>query len=174
MAAQRNYIKELHELGLTYKQIAKETGYSRDMVASISIGRRRIPKSSTKRYEAIRNAVRRATYAEARKRGLPSKAARKLRRELPEEIKKTSGKVWEVKETITGVKEYQLTIVGDFYSEKQKEYAYDIKCYSAAHTEVDFPTMISECEANGQAQLGGSDWKLVKIKSRVITEIRVK
>ena len=174
MTSKRNYIKELHDLGWSYRQIARETKLSLGGVHNIATGKAKLPKSTTERYERIRNVNRRATYAEARKRGLPSEVATKLRRELPKEVKKIAGKVWEVKETVTGVKEYQLTIVGDFYSEKQKAWAYDVKCYSAAHTEVDFPTMESECEANGQAQLGGSDWKLVKIKTRLITEIRVK
>lgn len=167
----RNYISELHDFGYTYKRIAKETGYSKDMVASIAIGRRKLPKSGTKRYEDLRNACRRATFAFGRDRGLTSKYATELRRKVPEEVKKFKGAVWKVKGSKLGMNECILHVVGDFYSYKAEAWAYDIKCYSAAHAKLELELMIAECESQGQSQLGGTDWRLVKIKSYKIIDV---
>jgi len=169
--ARRNYIKELHELGLTYKQIAKETGYSKDMISSIAIGRRRLPKSDTKGYERIRNACRRATYAEARERGKESIIATKARRLRPEFVTKGIDKVWQPKKSTYPYNTYQLSLLGTFRNDKTQEIKEDIPCYSALHKVIDMPRMIDECEAFGQSQLGGSNWKMILHRNDKITQI---
>jgi IS30 family transposase len=168
----RRYLNELHDFGYSERRIAKETGISKSSVHRILKGTQKPPKSDTKQYEVMRNACRRAAYTRGRERGLPSKLATLLRRKEPTEVMKVKSKVWEVKQPSFEQTVYQMALVGDFYNAKLKAWAYDVECYSYAHIEVNIALMVKECEAQGQAQLGGSDWVLITIKKQIITEIK--
>ena len=80
--AKRNYIRDAHAVGRTYKQIAKELHVSPATVSSYARGKT-TPKHS---YEQLRNVYRRSTYRAMREAGYSSSQATASRRDKPTSI----------------------------------------------------------------------------------------
>ena len=79
---QRNYIRDSHAVGRTYKQIASELHVSPATVSSYARGLT-TPKHS---YEQLRNVYRRSAYHKMRASGYSSRQASEARREVPADI----------------------------------------------------------------------------------------
>ena len=78
----RNYIRDAHAVGRTYKQIAHELHVTPATASSYARGLT-TPKHS---YEQLRNVYRRSTYHSMREAGYSSQQATLRRREVPADI----------------------------------------------------------------------------------------
>lgn len=59
---------------------------------------------------------------------------------------------------------YQRVLTGDYVNSKTKERKNNIVSYSKNRKTVDEEEMFNEAVRHAQGQLGGSNWKLVKIR----------
>ena len=166
----RNYIRELNRLGYNLKDLATESGFSQAKLSRIKTGA--IPfTSKSADYEKIRNLSRRLSYREARKTGLTSKLAGASRRTYssPEAAIRYFETVKKVKSKQDTTR-WQCCIVGEFYNAKEKltkdqdgySHAYPTK---TAKSETGYTSMQEEAIADAIVTLGGTNWKLKRLKS---------
>lgn len=185
----RNYIHELHENGLNYKQLSQQTGINAKRISKISRGLIKV-KSNTREYQIIRNANRRNAYNKLVESGLSPEAANKYRRIGLSEQTYTHRSQRQVAHTKINATMHQLKLLAEFQNIKTKETRI-IECFSLGHkhinaadikeylsnlddyfdeiSEVDRSEydneqeMIDEAIRDGQSKLGGSNWELKRI-----------
>ena len=167
----RNYVAELKSRGLTYKQLAKETGVNIKTLQGIKTGRISL-KSTQPIYEQIRNANRRIGYSQARQAGLNPARANISRRTIldPEKLTQELKSLREVKHKAESTR-YQMRILGDFYNAKQKKTKLQ-EGFSHAYIEV-YTDMLHEAISEAQSKLGGSGWVLTRLIEKEIIEYKI-
>lgn len=184
----RNYIKELHDSGMSIKKIAQQTGISQKKVSALSHGIGKL-SSKTREYENVRNLSRRTAYQEARKSGLTPDAAHKYERIGLSENTYHHHSTKQVHHTKLQGQMQQLKILGEFQNLKTKEKRIvegvskarkhispdDIAEISIEQLEddkenietfEDYPEsskMLQEAIQAAQGKLGGSNWQLIRI-----------
>lgn len=134
----RNYVNELHNAGLTFTDIAKQTGISSKKLSQLSRGIKPL-KSTSNDYQILRNASRRNAYKLIRESGVTAKDANKLRRIGLSEKTYHHLSIRNVSHTKINKTMYQLKMFAWFINRKTKE----IKapppngyCFSAAHSKI--------------------------------------
>lgn len=158
----RNYLGELKAQGLTYKQIAAETGISRKRVSEIARGIETV-KSATDTYATIRNVSRRLGYQKLRE-TLSAKEAEQYRRIVLSERTYTHKTIREVKHTHIEKDMIQLKILAEFRNTRTKKLKEE-KGFSSGYERSQFNQSEATGEAirEAQSRLGGSNWELQRI-----------
>jgi len=186
----RNYLKELHDAGLSYNQIAQQTGIERHRVSAIAKGVKTL-KSASKEYSTVRNVSRRTAYAKIRESGLSPVEANKYRRIGLSDKTYIHNSARDVAHTKINKQMYQLKMLAEFENLKSHE-SKIIECFSKAHAKINKKslinminniadyfteieetedgeeyssetTLINEAVRDGQSKLGGSNWQLKRI-----------
>ncbi len=185
----RNYIRELHENGLSYKQISNETGISTKRLSSFARGLKKL-SSKQPEYSIIRNVNRCTAYKKLTESGLSPEAANKYRRIGLSEQTYSHRSIRQVSHTKINATMNQLKLLAEFENIKTKETRI-IECFSLGHKHIDTPEikeylsdiddyfeqiseidrseyddsqeMIDEAIRDGQSKLGGSNWELKRV-----------
>ncbi|MBT9142782.1 MAG: hypothetical protein DDT29_01178 [Dehalococcoidia bacterium] len=161
----RNYVKELHDRGYTYKQLASELRVSRWTVSRLARGIKPLPKSEHPFYEIIRNTSRRLSYQEARSWNLSPAIASVVRRSLLNPQPKPR-----YKEVLRRVKTkqaktlWQLNIIAEFQHSvtKQKIIA---EGWSYSYLEQNYLRQLTEAVDDVRGKREDSNWNLIKVIS---------
>lgn len=153
----RNYIGELRDAGLTWAQIARETGKSTRQLRRLATGEAHL-KAGTKDYESIRNVSRRVSY-KLTKESFGSERARKYRREALSERVRQRKSVKEVKYKEPST-HWQIRIVGLF---RRRNITRIAEGFSPADVKINRETMIDQAINDARFKLGSTGWELVRL-----------
>lgn len=165
-----NYFNELKSIGLSYSEIAKQTGINRHKISEYARGVREL-KTGTDYFKGY-NLTRKTAYKLARTGGYTRAEARKKRTTLLKQEKQPEYIIRNVK-AMTQTTRFQLRILGLFRNRKTKT-TQTVTGWSNAHVVVDNKTMLQEAIREAQSKLGGSNWELIRILDIEITEYHLK
>lgn len=187
----RNYVKEIHDAGLTYKELSNRTGISSKKLSRIARGIDKLSSKSSQ-YNVIRNENRRFAYEILRKSGIAPESANKYRRigissESYTHKRKRTVKHIKIQKTM-----FQIKILGLFRNMKTGEekraegvsharekintksfidfiYDNDIQETLEELAETipqeydDNQELIQEAINSARGHLGGTNWELIRI-----------
>lgn len=168
----RNYIAELRALGYSAGKIAEETGISRSTIGRIERGQIRL-RSGSDRYDALRNATRRAGYRAAVDAGISPEGARARRRT----ISNPDLPVVEI-QTLKRVKfrqpqtRWQLRILAEFWNPDLDERRI-MEGYSRAYRKYNEGQQMKEAIDNARGRLHGTNWLLVRLIEHEVMEYQL-
>lgn len=153
----RNFVAEIIGQGLSYRDVAKQSGLSLAKVKAIGKG----AKPTRAEYLKTYNVNRRIGYTKARQAGFKSEVAREKRVQILSEESRNWSSTRKVKSP-THATHYQLRILGEFRNRRTKELRIT-EGYSFAHPTRAYKIMVKEALNEAQARLGSSGWDLVRL-----------
>jgi len=170
----RKYIAEIKTKGLSFKQIAKETGITENLIRDIASGKVKLKSGGAgSNYEKIRNANRRIGYRKAREAGLTPERANEARRTIfnPEKQTTERASIREVKHKAETTR-FQTRILGEFKHDKRKEIKIS-EGFSHAYLEYNKIEQTDEAIKEAQSKLGSSGWQLIRLIEHEVIEYKI-
>ena len=175
----RNYIEELKGSGLTYKELARETGIAVKTLQGLKSGRIKLQGGGAgSMYENIRNANRRLGYKKARQAGMSPERASSARRTIlnPKRVTDVRRSTREVKH-LQDTTRFQTRILGEFYHAKRKETRIQEGFSHAYLTPKDHvehhASQTEEAIADAIIKLGGTGWELVRLIEHEVIKYKI-